>query len=80
MALHVAEEAKHPMNQHIENSRAYDQYAERLKLIKPFFVRAFEACSAMEIELSMVERRRTPENPFRTNMRAKNIITELMVT
>jgi hypothetical protein len=34
----------------------------------------------MEIELSMVERRRTPEIPFWTNMSAENIITELMAT
>jgi hypothetical protein len=38
MALHVAEEAEHPINQHLENRRAYDQYAERPKLTKPFFV------------------------------------------
>jgi hypothetical protein len=25
MALHVAEEAEHPMNEHLENRRAYDQ-------------------------------------------------------
>jgi hypothetical protein len=68
------------MNQHLENRRAYDQYAERPKLTKTFFVRAFEACLAMKIELSMVEQRRTTENPFWTNMSAENIITELMVT
>jgi hypothetical protein len=34
----------------------------------------------MELELSMVERRRTPEKPFWTNMSAENIITELMTT
>jgi hypothetical protein len=61
LALHVAEEAEHPMNQHHENRRAYDQYAERPKL-------------------NMVEGRRTPENPFWTNMSAANIITELMAT
>jgi hypothetical protein len=43
ISLHVAEEGKHPMNQHLENRRAYDQYAERPKLSKTFFVRAFEA-------------------------------------
>jgi hypothetical protein len=59
--LHVAEEAEHPMNQHLENRRAYDQYAERPKLIKHIFIRALEA---MEIKLSIVGRRRTPENPF----------------
>jgi hypothetical protein len=37
-------------------------------------------CSAMEIELSMVEGRRTPENTFWTKMGAENIITELMAT
>jgi hypothetical protein len=30
--------------------------------------------------LSIVERRRTPENPFWTNMSALNIVTELMAT
>jgi hypothetical protein len=34
MALHVAKEAEHPINQHLENRRAYDQYAERPKLTK----------------------------------------------
>jgi hypothetical protein len=34
----------------------------------------------MEIELSMLERRRTPETPFWTNISAENIITELMST
>jgi hypothetical protein len=35
---------------------------------------------SLETELSMVERRRTPGNPFCTNMSAGKIITELMVT
>jgi hypothetical protein len=73
MALHFAEEAEHPMNQHLENRRAYEKYAERPKLTKPFFARALEACSAMEIELSMVEGLITPETPFWTNMSAENI-------
>jgi hypothetical protein len=34
----------------------------------------------MEIELSMVERHRTPVNPFWTNKSAVNIITEFMAT
>jgi hypothetical protein len=55
MVLHVAEEAEHLINQHFENGRAYDQYKERPKLSKPFFVRVLEAWSVMEIELSMVE-------------------------
>jgi hypothetical protein len=38
MALHVAEEAEQPMNQHLQNRRAYVQYAERPKLTKPFFL------------------------------------------
>jgi hypothetical protein len=80
MVLHVAEDAEHPMNQHLENRRAYDQYAERPKLIRPFFVRALEGCSAMEIVLIMVERRRTPGPPFWTNMSAENIITYFMAT
>jgi hypothetical protein len=79
MALYFAEEAQHPMNQHLENRRAYDKYAERPKLTKPFFVRALEACSAMEMELSMVEGRVTPETLFWTNMSAENIITDLEV-
>jgi hypothetical protein len=38
MVLHVAEETKHPMNQHLENQRAYNQYAGRPKLTKPFLL------------------------------------------
>jgi hypothetical protein len=38
MALHVAEEVDHPMNQHLENMRAYDQYAQRPKLTKTFLL------------------------------------------
>jgi hypothetical protein len=34
----------------------------------------------VEIELSMVEKRRTPETLFWTNMSAENIIAELMAT
>jgi hypothetical protein len=37
LAFYVAEEAEHPMNQHLEKRRTYDQYAERPKLTKPFF-------------------------------------------
>jgi hypothetical protein len=40
VSLHVAEEAEHSMNQHLENRRTYDQYAERPKLTKTFFVKA----------------------------------------
>jgi hypothetical protein len=29
MALHVAEEAEHPMNQQLENRRTYDQIADK---------------------------------------------------
>jgi hypothetical protein len=56
MALHFAEEAEHPMNQHLENRRAYDQYVESHKLTKSFFVRALEACLAMVVELSTMKR------------------------
>jgi hypothetical protein len=35
-ALHVAEEAEHPMNQDLENRRAYDHYGESHALLKPF--------------------------------------------
>jgi hypothetical protein len=34
----------------------------------------------MEIELSMMERRKTHENTFWTNISVENIITELMAT
>jgi hypothetical protein len=40
MGLNVAEKAEHPMYQHLDNRRAYDQYAEKPKLTKTFFVRA----------------------------------------
>jgi hypothetical protein len=51
MALHVAEEAEHPMNQHLENRRTYDQYAGRPKLTNFFFLEPLKRahCSAMKI-------------------------------
>jgi hypothetical protein len=64
MALHIAEEVEHPMNQLLENRRVYNQ--------------ALEVCSAMEVELGMVKKCKTTEYSLWTNMSAENVIIELM--
>jgi hypothetical protein len=64
MALHIAEEVEHPMNQLLENRRVYNQ--------------ALEVCSAMEVEFGMVKKRKTTEYSLWTKMSAENVIIELM--
>jgi hypothetical protein len=64
MALHIAEEVEHPMNQLLENRRVYNQ--------------ALEVCTAMEVEFGMVKKRKTTEYSLWTKMSAENVIIELM--
>jgi hypothetical protein len=53
--IHVAENSSHPVNRWFKEKEAYEDYALKPKLSRPFFVRALEACSSLEVNLDMVE-------------------------
>jgi hypothetical protein len=54
-ALHVAENADHPVKKLLRDQEVYDEYALRRKLSKPFFIRAPEVCATLGVDLSTVE-------------------------
>jgi hypothetical protein len=43
-AIHVVENESHPVNNWFSEEEAFDNYALNMKLTKPFFIRALEAC------------------------------------
>jgi hypothetical protein len=63
MAIHVAENSSHPVNRWFKEKEAYEDYALKPKLPRPFFVRALEACSRLEVDLDMMENARQLEHP-----------------
>jgi hypothetical protein len=56
--IHVAENSSHPVNQWFKEKETYKDYALKPKLSRPFFVRALEACSSLEVDLDIVENAR----------------------
>jgi hypothetical protein len=53
-AIHVAENSSHPVNRWFKEKEAYEDYALQPKLSRPFFLRALEVCSSLEIDQDMV--------------------------
>jgi hypothetical protein len=62
-AIHLTENSSHPANRWFKEKEAYEDYAFKSKLSRPFFVRALEACSSLEVDLYMVESTRQLEDP-----------------
>jgi hypothetical protein len=58
VTIHVAENR----NQWFKEKEAYENYALKPKLSRPFFVRALEAFSSLKVDLDMVERAMQLEN------------------
>jgi hypothetical protein len=63
MAIHVAENSSHPVNRWFKEKEAFEDYALKTKLPRPFFVRALGACSRLEVDLNMMENARQLEHP-----------------
>jgi hypothetical protein len=61
-AIHVAKNSSHPVNRWFKEKEAYEIYALKPKLWRPFFVSALEACSSLEVDLDMVENARQLEH------------------
>jgi hypothetical protein len=49
-----------------------------MKLTKPFFIRALEACITLDVDLNMVEKARRKEHPPWIGDNMENIITWMM--
>jgi hypothetical protein len=60
--IHVAENSSHPVNRWFKEKEAYEDYALKPKLSRPFFVRALDACSSLKVDLDMVESARQLEH------------------
>jgi hypothetical protein len=60
---------EHPINRHLKNKKAYDQYGLRSNLTTPLFVRANGTCSMLEFDLKDVDQMVQLEyTPWITNM------------
>jgi hypothetical protein len=69
---------EHPINRHLKNKKAYDQYGLRSNLTTPLFVRANETCSMLEFDLKDVDQMVQLEyTPWITNMEV-NIDTTML--
>jgi hypothetical protein len=78
MAVKITTKPELPINRHLKNKKAYDQYGLRLSLTIPFFVRAKETCSMLEVDLKDVDQMVQPEyTPWITNMEV-NIYTTML--
>jgi hypothetical protein len=55
-AIHVVENESHPVNEWFREKEAFDNYALNMKLTKPFFIRALEACATLDVDLNMNEK------------------------
>jgi hypothetical protein len=61
MAVKITTKPEYPINRHLKNKKAYDQYRLRPSLTTPFFVRAKEICSMLEVDLKDVDQMVQPE-------------------
>jgi hypothetical protein len=69
---------EHPINRNLKNKKAYDQYGLRPSLTTPFFVRAKEICSMLEVDIKDVVQMVQPEyTPWITIMKV-NIDTIML--
>jgi hypothetical protein len=55
MAMKITTKPEHPINRHLKNKKAYDQYGLGPNLTTPFFVKAKETCSMLEVYLKDVD-------------------------
>jgi hypothetical protein len=76
MAVKIITKPEHTINQHLNNKKAYDQYGLRPSLTTPFFVRAKETCSMLEVDLKYVDQC-SNRNTCITNMEVSIDITML---
>jgi hypothetical protein len=78
MAVKITTKPEHPINRHLKNKKAYDQYGLRPSLTTLFFVRVKETCSMLEVDLKDVDQMIEPEyTPWITNMEV-NIGTTML--
>jgi hypothetical protein len=61
MAVKITTKPEHPINRHLKNTKAYDQYGLIPSLTTPFFVRAKETCSMLKVDLKDVDQMVQPE-------------------
>jgi hypothetical protein len=61
MAVKITTKPEHPINRHLKNKKAYDPHELRSSLTGPFFVRAKETCSMLEVDLKDVDQMVQPE-------------------
>jgi hypothetical protein len=55
MAVKITTKPEYPINRHLKNKTAYEQYGLRPSLTTPFFVIAKETCSMLEFDLKDVD-------------------------
>jgi hypothetical protein len=78
-AIHGLKNVSHPVNEWFREKGAFDNYALNMKLTKPFFIRALEACATLDVDLNLVEKARREElHPRWIGDNMENIITRLM--
>jgi hypothetical protein len=78
MAVKITKKPKHPINRHLKNKKAYNQYGLSPNLTTSFFVRAKKTCSMLEVDLKDVDQMVQPEyTPWITNMEV-NIDTKML--
>jgi hypothetical protein len=53
MAVKITTKPEHPINRHLKNKKAYDQYGLRPSPTTPFFDRAKEICSMLEASMTL---------------------------
>jgi hypothetical protein len=57
------ENESHPVNEWFREEEAFDNYALNMKLTKPFFKRALEACATLDVDLNVFAKARREEHP-----------------
>jgi hypothetical protein len=55
MAVKITTKPEHPINGHLKNKKAYDQYGLRPSLTTSLFVKVKETCSMLEVDLKDVD-------------------------
>jgi hypothetical protein len=78
MAIKITTKQKHPINRRLKNKKTYDRYGLRPSLATPFFVRAKEICSMLEVDFKDVDQMSQLEyTPWITNMEVNSDTTML---
>jgi hypothetical protein len=55
MAVKIATKPEYSINRHLKNKKASDHYGLSPSLTTPFFVRAKETCSMLEVDLRDID-------------------------